>query len=145
MTTYSTEGNTVFRDNSPLAEIQPDGSLHYLDDDFKRFAIPITKHLEEVGRYNRELGLALYILPEQKQEVPPPPAVPVEKRKLSTVRELVREMAAFIEEPPPAMSPLFGDETPEIWTWIRNHADVLDSIRLAFEFTGPLGKRKDVC
>ena len=117
MTTYSTEGNTVFRDNSPLAEIQPDGSLHYLEDDFKRFAIPITKHLEELGRYNRELGLALYILPEQKQEVPPPPA----------------------------MSPLLGDETPELWTWIRNHADVLDSIRLAFEFTGPLGKRKDVC
>ena len=157
--TYSIEGNDVFRDGVKIAAIKFDRTIDFVDDDARAYALPLTKFLAEQERYNRETGEAVYLMPEGEkqaeeaeeteeagpellqnpQQLPEPPK---NFGEIASVAELVDAMQPHIEEPAPAMSPVFGDNTPELWRWIHAHGDVVALLKQAHRFTGSLAARK---
>ena len=152
--TYSIEGNDVFRDGVKIAAIKLDRTIDFVDDD-------LTKFLAEQERYNRETGEAVYLMPEGEkqaeeteeteeagtellQNTQQQPKPPENFGEIASVAELVGAMQPHIEEPAPAMSPVFGDNTPELWRWIHAHGDVVALLKQAHRFTGSLAARKDI-
>lgn len=171
--TYSIEGNDLFRDGVKIAVIKLDRTIDFVDDDARAFALPLTKFLAEQGRYIRETGEAVYLMPEgekpqeetnpeplqNSQQLPGPqdetgpellqnpqqlPEPPGNFGEIASVAELVSAMQPHIEEPAPAMSPVFGDNTPELWRWIHSHGDIVALLKQAHRFTGSLAARKDI-
>lgn len=159
--TYSIEGNDVFRDGVKIAAIKFDRTIDFVDDDARAFALPLTKFLTEQERYCRETGEAVYLMPEdekQPEEAEEPeeakpeplqnpqqlPVPPGNSGEIASVAELVRAMQPHVEDPAPAMSPVFGDNTPELWRWIHSHGDVVALLKQAHRFTGSLAARKDI-
>ena len=159
--TYSIEGNDLFRDGVKIAAIKLDRTIDFVDDDARAFALPLTKFLAEQERYNRETGEAVYLMPEDEkqpeeteeteeagtellQNTQQQPKPPENFGEIASVAELVGAMQPHIEEPAPAMSPVFGDNTPELWRWIHSHGDVVALLKQAHRFTGSLAARKDI-
>ena len=163
---YSIEGNVIFRDGVKICEIDRAGFLNWADADAQRYVSPIVKFLQEVDRYDRETGMAVWLLegsedqePEKEDvpEVSQAPA-PAEKKvvklskaqhvpeapELSTVTELVAAVEKVCGEKAPEMSPFYGDNTPEVHEWLNRQASALAEVKATYQFTGALAERKDI-
>ena len=135
---YEVIGNQVLRDGKVAAVVLPDG---YLDtpEGMEKYRTQCVKELAKVGRRN-ENGTFVFVdeataakEAAEAEDVPEntPETVPAVYKfpTISTVRELVRAVEAATGETAPALSPLWGDETPEVWAWLRRHIDAYNTIR----------------
>lgn len=130
---YRIEGNTVKRDGVSVAFVCPDGTIESVEG-MEQYRTQCVKVLAKEGR-RRDDGTFVFDMGEvtmpmdenhvavRQEEAPRPPRV------ISTVRELVAEVEAASGDPAPPFSPIWGDETPEVWSYLRRHVDEYNAIR----------------
>lgn len=156
---YSIEGNIVYRDGEKLCEIDRAGFLNWDNAESQRYASPVVKFLQEVDRYDRETGMATWVMPESSTSAEPVAddagethEKPEEKSSVSssgtselcTVSELVAAVERISGEKAPEQSPFFGDKTPEVLAYLDCHADAVMELKRVYKFTGSLAGRKDI-
>ena len=69
---------------------------------------------------------------EQEQEREPESA-PVERRTIATVRELVAAVESATGEKAPQISRIYGDETPEVWAYLRRNVAAYNNLKQSFD------------
>lgn len=160
---YSIEGNDVFRDGEHVCTIDRAGFLNWMSADMQRFVSPVVKFLGEVARYDRETGMAVWIMPEVSAADPEEKTVKSEeitekeefaalgedvsfmpeKRELCCMRDLVEVVERMTGESAPAFDPFYGDFTEEVVSWLNRHGEEIRQVRELYVFTGSLEKRRD--
>ena len=145
---YTVEGNTVRRDGVPVAYVQVDGALDVAEG-MEQYRTQCVKELARAGRRNDD-GTFVFVdtatpvdimtAPDApaadvapESEIPAPPgdimAAP-DAPAITTVRELVAAVEAASGDTAPAFSPVWGDETPEVWAWLRRHVSSYNAVRM---------------
>ena len=148
---YTISGNMVLRDGETVAVVLPDGSLDTVEG-MEKFRTQSVKELAKAGR-RKEDGTFVFVESAQPQapeapeasaasEAPATPAAsaapadeaPV-RPTISTVRELVRAVEAASGDAAPPLSPIYGDETPEVWSYLRRHINEYNALRANYDIT----------
>lgn len=125
---YEIKGNQVIRDGGVAAVVLPDGTLE-TPEGMEKYRTQSVKELAKVGRRNEdgtfvfvdEVAATEEIANATEPETEPEPEVEPERPVISTVRELVAAVEAASGDPAPPLSRAWGDETPEVWAWLRRH------------------------
>ena len=155
---YKVEDNIVSRDGAAVAIVQVDGSL-VVPEGMEKYRTQAVKELAKAGR-RRNDGTFIFSegegapetenapdvpaeapkagdIPEESAEEPEteqePESAPVERRVISTVRELVAAVEAATGEKAPALSKIYGDETPEVWSYLRRNVAAYNAIKQSFD------------
>lgn len=134
---YRIEHNIVIRDGATVAVVQLDGSLE-VPEGMEKYRTQAVKELAKAGR-RRDDGTFVFdagdvTMPMDGRQIETPPEPPpVERRAISTVRELVSKIEAATGEKAPALSTLYGDETPEVWAYLRRHVGAYNALKQSFD------------
>lgn len=143
MASYSIDNNIVRRGEEVVAIVQVDGSLE-VPEGMEKYRTQVVKELAKTGR-RRADGTFIFdegeVAPEAEnppeepaaapEPAPEPP--PVARRVISTVRELVAAVEGATGEKAPELSKLYGDETPEVWSYLRRHVAAYNAIKQSFD------------
>ena len=160
---YEIKQNSVYRDGEFLCEIDRAGFLNWRDADSQRYVSPVVKFLQEENRYDRETGMAVWIMPGEPETTVPeepeepektagttevaviaPELVPEDGPEICSVDELVRIVEEMTGETAPPQSAFYGDRTPEVVAYINRHSSSVAEIRRTFKFVGKIAERKDI-
>ena len=157
---YQIIGNRVVRDGEVAAVVLPDGMLE-TPEGMEKYRTQSVKELAKVGRRNDD-GTFVFVdeiaateeianatepetEPEPQAQTAEPetepepqaqtaePETEPERPVISTVRELVAAVEAAAGESAPPLSPFWGDETPEVWAWLRRHTADYNAIRANYD------------
>ena len=145
MASYSIDNNIVIRDGETVAIVQIDGSLE-VPEGMEKYRTQAVKELAKAGR-RREDGTFVFEDGEAAPEAENTPAepadepdpeqtpgtAPVARRVIATVRELVAAVEAATGEKAPELSKIFGDETPEVWAYLRRNVAAYNTIKRSFD------------
>lgn len=129
---YEVIGNNIVRDGNVVAVVLPDGYLDVVEGS-EKYRTQAVKELAKVGR-RREDGTFVFVdetaaAEEAAGAAGTTPDEVSARPVISTVRELLRAVEAASGDPAPALSPAWGDETPEAWSYLRRHTEVYNTIR----------------
>lgn len=130
---YKIEQNTVLRDGAAVAHVLPDGTLDPCEG-MEQYRTSSVKVLAKAGRRNPD-GTFVFLedaspAPQRTEE----DAAPEQSRPvISTVRELVSAVEAASGDKAPELSKIYGDETPEVWAFLRRHVDAYNTVRANFD------------
>ena len=151
---YQIKGNQVVRDGEVVAVVLPDGMLE-VPEGMEKYRTQSVKELAKVGRRSED-GTFVFVdevaaateaanaaniagleepvetagePPAEDIEEPAEDAAPSSRPVIRTVRELVAAVEAAAGECAPPLSPFWGDETPEVWAWLRRHTADYNAIR----------------
>lgn len=131
---YEVTGNQILRDGKVVAVVLPDGYLDVAEGS-EKYRTQCVKELAKVGRRNED-GTFVFVdgtaAAREATAAIGSAAITTAVYKLpviSTVRELVRAVEAASGDPAPAFSAAWGDETPEVWSYLRRHIGVYNTIR----------------
>ena len=160
---YEIKLNSIYRDGEFLCEIDRAGFLNWRDADSQRYVSPVVKFLQEENRYDRETGMAVWIMPGEPETTVPeepeepektagttevaviaPEVVPEDGPEICSVDELVRIVEEMTGETAPPQSAFYGDRTPEVVAYINRHSSSVAEIRRTFKFVGKIAERKDI-
>ena len=136
---YEVTGNRIVRDGAVVAVVLPDGFLDVVEG-CEKYRTQCVKELAKVGRRNED---GTFVFVDEAAAVEEAagaencpanhPGVVTAVYKfpvISTVRELVRAVEEASGDTAPAFSVAWGDETPEVWSFLRRHIDVYNAIRM---------------
>lgn len=159
---YEIKLNAVYRDGEFLCEIDRAGFLNWRDADSQRYVSPVVKFLQEENRYDRETGMAVWIMPgEPEATAPDEPeepekteettavaviasgVVPEDGPEICSVDEIVRIVEKMTGETAPPQSAFYGDRTPEVVAYLNRHSSSVAEVRRIFKFVGKIAERKD--
>lgn len=156
---YEIKLNSVYRDGEFLCEIDRAGFLNWRDADSQWYVSPVVKFLQEENRYDRETGMAVWIMPGEPEATVPeepeepaettdvaviaPEVVPEDGPEISSVDELVRIIEEMTGETAPPQSAFYGDRTPEVVAYLNRHSSSVAEVRRTFKFFGKIAERKD--
>lgn len=159
---YEIKLNSIYRDGEFLCEIDRAGFLNWRDADSQRYVSPVVKFLQEEDRYDRETGMAVWIMPGEPEATAPdepeepekteektavaviaPEVVPEDGPEICSVNELVRIVEEMTGETAPLQSAFYGDRTPEVVAYLNRHSSSVAEVRRTFKFVGKIAERKD--
>ena len=106
---YTIKDNGVYRDGEKVAEFDQDGAVNMLTG-CEAYRLPAGKAVRDFLDCNGG------------------ESAPEGQERPKTVRELVKAMQKFITEPCPEFSRFYGDKTPEVLAWIKEHEDVRKNV-----------------
>lgn len=108
---YEIKDHEVYRDGMKIAEFTGEGVMTMMEG-FEDYRLP-------TGKAVRDFLGEQWDGVQREQREPHPESKPVR-----TVRELVAAMQEYTSDPCPPFSNFYGDRTPEVQEWIRNHDDI---------------------
>lgn len=124
MAEYIIDENLIWRDGKPIAVVTKEGGLYFDDPADEKYRLPILNELTVAGRVDAD-GKFVYIAPDEIRE---DPKQNQERSVIANVSQLCDVMAKMVGESPPPMSKIYGDETEEVWSWIKRHVSVYNEI-----------------
>ena len=137
---YQIKGNQVIRDGEVVAVVLPDGMLE-VPEGMEKYRTQSVKELAKVGRraedgtfvFVDEAAAAAEVEAQSDLSDTSDRSDNLERPVISTVRELVAAVEAAAGESAPPLSPAWGDETPEVWAWLRRHTGDYNAVRANYD------------